>query len=397
MIRSFCFVLACLMVTMVNTSAEPVPASEAEGSVASIIATHITDTTMTAMSPLLVVSAQGAWEYYQADSNVRPSLPWYTSPWLWGSLLTLGGLFTLNTAIGNAIPLLKTPMNVVEEHENKITGILIGLPMVLTKLFPDLAMPSSLGHTTAINDGILPIAMAGPWVAGLVAIPIVIACYLMVWLTFHSMHVIALASPFGIIDTGLKISRLGLVGAILLLSFASPLLSVLLCALIILISYFVSGWSFRLLVFGSILSWDLMLFRHRRVRPDDKDLIARGFLCRTVDFAPARSYGTLTRDPSGSYHFHYRPWLIMPEKSVTLPATALSIQRGILSPIARGRTTADQGSTHLVRLRPKYRGHEELLARHLGTSEIEDHIISRGLRQASNWLREWCRPTAATA
>ncbi|MCB1095147.1 MAG: hypothetical protein KDN22_06160 [Verrucomicrobiae bacterium] len=389
--RSFCFVLACLMVAMIPASAAPVP--EPDPSVAEIVAAHVTDTTMTAMSPLLVVSAQGAWEYYHADTTIRANLPWYTSPWLWGSLLTLGGLFTLNTAIGNAVPLLKTPMNVVEEHENKITGLLIGLPMVLTKLFPDLAMPSSLGHTAGVNDSLLPVAMSAPWVAGLVAVPIVIACYLMVWLTFHSMQVIALVSPFGIIDTCLKMSRLGLLGAILLLSFASPILGMLFCAVIIAISYFIAGWSFRLLVFGSILSWDLMLFRHRRVRPDT-DVIARGFLCSAVDTAPVRSYGTLTLTPSGTYHFHYRPWLILPEQSVALPAEGIIIQRGILSPTARSRATTDQRSMHLVRLRPKYRGHEEHLARILDATEIEDHIIARGLYQASHWLRDWCRPTA---
>jgi hypothetical protein len=396
MFRFFCFALACLFLAQMTVSAEPSAPDDADASssVASIIADHVTDTTMTAMSPLLVVSAQGAWEYYHAESSARTSLPWYTSPWLWGSLLGLGGLFTLNTAIGNAVPLLKTPMNVVEEHENKITGLLIGLPMVLTRLFPDLEMPSTTKAASTLGDGILPIAMSSPWIAGMIAVPVVIACYLMVWLTFHSLHVIALVSPFGIVDTGLKFGRLGLVGIILLLSFVSPLLSVLLCAVIIALSYFIAGWSFRLLIFGTLLSWDLLLFRHRRRDPSN-DLTARGFLCREVEAVPIRTYGTLTVRDDSTYAFHYRPWLIMPGQTIQLDSDAITIQRGILSPIARAHTA--NGPSNLVRFRPSLRNHEEALSQHLNAREIDDHIITKGFQQAREWLKEIYRPATTQA
>lgn len=394
MFRILSLTLAFLILALIPASAEPPEDGEASSSIADVIADHVTDTTMTAMSPLLVVSAQGAWEYYQADSNARDTLPWYTSPWLWGSLLGLGGLFTLNTAVGNAVPLLKTPMNVVEEHENKITGLLIGLPMVLTRLFPDLDMPSTMRAADALSGSSLPIAMSGPWAAGLIAVPIVIACYLMVWLTFHSLHVIALVSPFGIVDTGLKFSRLGLLGMILLLSFVSPLLSVLLCAVIIAISYFVAGWSFRLLVFGTLLSWDLLLFRHRKT-DDSKELIARGFLCQQIENVPVRTYGTLESSENGTYHFHFRPWLIMPKQSIQLNYNSITIQRGILSPIAK--TQSDNGARNLIRFRPKFRGHEEALSRHLAADDIEDHLIAKGFQNAKSWLKENLRPTSVPA
>lgn len=307
----------------------------------------------------------------------------------------MGSLFTINTAIGNAVPFLKTPMNVIEEHENKVTGLLIGLPMVLTRLFPDLDIPSSLDSAGAINGGHFPVAMSNPVAAGLIAIPAVIACYSVVWLTFHSMHVIALVSPFGIIDTGLKFGRLGLLGMIALLSFISPLLGMLICTVIILISYFIAGWSFRLLIFGSLLSWDLLLFRHRRQNPSD-DVIARGFLCRTIENAPVRSYGRLSRNHNGKLLFHYRPWLMAPEQRLELSTENLSIQRGIVSPIAQERSSGSDEPRNLVRFRPKFRGHEDTLAQHLEASGIEDHVIRRGLRQAAAWLQEVCRPAVAT-
>ena len=36
-----------------------------------------------AITPLLGVSAVGAWEYYHADASLRAELPWYTSQWFW--------------------------------------------------------------------------------------------------------------------------------------------------------------------------------------------------------------------------------------------------------------------------------------------------------------------------
>jgi hypothetical protein len=370
---------------------ETAPTDAGDDPIAVVLAGHLTDTTMTAMSPLFVVSAQGAWEYFSANAADRGDLPWYTTPWLWGSLLGMGLLFTLNTAIGNAVPLLKTPMNVVEEHENKATGFLIGLPMVLTRLFPDLEVPSTVqtaataaGTPTVMEAGLLPIAASGPWAAALIVLPIVVASYFFVWLTFHTAHVIALVSPFAIVDTALKFTRLGLVGVIAGLSFFSPILAVILCAAIILVSYFIAGWSFRLLVFGTILSWDLLLFRHRRFDP--KEAQPRGFLCRHVEGAPVRSYGSFERDAEGACTFHHRPWLVMPRKSVALDSDSVSVQRGILSPILL--ETKMGRRRNLVRLRPCFRGHEEAVARSLKAGEVEDHAVTRGVRHAINWLKD---------
>ena len=402
MVRLFPILLLCWFTVPSSAHGEEVAAPEAgageEVPLAMVVASHITDTTMTAMSPLLVVSAQGAWEYYGADPSARAALPWYTSPWLWGTLLGLGVLFTLNTAIGNAVPLLKTPMNVVEEHENKVTGFLIGLPMVLTRLIPDLKVPSSVEAVapvasepsqttvTVMEGSVLPVAVSGPVAAAVIAVPIVIACYFFVWLTFHTAHVISLVSPFAAVDTGLKFTRLGLLGTIALLSVVSPWLAVGLCAIIIAISYLIAGWSFRLLVFGTVLSWDLILFRHRRFDPTGAP--ARGFLCRAVDGTPVRSYGTFERGPDAQCRFHYRPWLLMPRRSVNLDADRVCVQRGILSPVILETEAATSRRRNLVRLRPKFRGHEEAVALQLKAGEVEDHAIKRGLRQAIAWLKD---------
>ena len=378
-------------------AANPGPASEGVP-LAMVVADHITDTTMTAMSPLLVVSAQGAWDYFSADTSARAGLPWYTSPWLWGTLLGLGLLFTLNTVIGNTVPLLKTPMNVVEEYENKVTGFLIGLPMVLTRLFPDLEVPATMqtvstagAGPTVMEAGVLPVAVAGPMAAALIAVPVVVACYFFVWLTFHTAHVISLVSPFAIVDTSLKFTRLGLVGLIAGLSFLSPMLAVGLCAAIIVVSYFIAGWSFRLLVFGTILSWDLLLFRHRRFNSEGSSV--RGFLCREIDGTPLRSYGCLEREANGACTFHYRPWLVMPRRSVTFGPDSVAVQRGILSPIVLESNAAQR--RNLLRLRPSFRGHEEAVAQKLKAGEVEDHAVTRGIRQAIAWLKDPAAPFLA--
>ena len=56
------------------------------------LAEGVSEITGVAISPLLGVSAVGAWKYWQADEEMRARLPWYCHPWIWGSGLALLGL-----------------------------------------------------------------------------------------------------------------------------------------------------------------------------------------------------------------------------------------------------------------------------------------------------------------
>ncbi|MEM7387345.1 MAG: hypothetical protein AAF514_20595 [Verrucomicrobiota bacterium] len=370
---------------------------EKETELVSLVADHITDTTMVAISPLVVVSAQAAWEYLQADPGARDSLPWYTTPWLWGSLMALGLLFMSNATLGNVVPFLKTPMNVVENYESKITAFLIGLPVILTRVYPSLKMPSSVDRFTeageaAGNSEILMAGLALPTspvgIAGMVIVlvPALIAIFVLVWLTFDVVHVLCLISPFGQVDFLLKLARLALIGAIFLTATISPVLGLILCLALIVLCYFVAGWSFRLMVYGTVLSWDLIRFRHRDFSPEEEAM--KAFLAREVSDAPIRSYGVLERKENGTVSFGYRPWLFLPRRTVELPAeTHLAVQKGLLSPVVLAG--GSDGESGLFRLPPRFRGHEEAVAASLSAEgAVRDFTFKRGWSAARSWISQ---------
>jgi hypothetical protein len=80
----------------------------------------ITEITGVAISPLLGVSAVGAWRYWKTPTAERAELPWYARPWAWGTGLALLSLCFLKDSLGTAVPgILKKPFDMVELFENK--------------------------------------------------------------------------------------------------------------------------------------------------------------------------------------------------------------------------------------------------------------------------------------
>ena len=60
--------------------------NETEFGTAVALSQTVTSTTGVAMSPLLGMGALGAWQYFRTDESQREFLPWYTEPWVWGTL-----------------------------------------------------------------------------------------------------------------------------------------------------------------------------------------------------------------------------------------------------------------------------------------------------------------------
>src|SRR5262249_31281220 len=78
-----------------------------------------------AISPLLGVSAVGAWKYFKTPAERRGKLPWFAQPWFWGTGLFLVALVFLKDVIGTGMPpALKKPFDVAEAFENKISALL---------------------------------------------------------------------------------------------------------------------------------------------------------------------------------------------------------------------------------------------------------------------------------
>src|SRR5687768_10667588 len=95
------------------------------------LAEGISQITGVAISPLLGVSAVGAWRYYRTPAALRERLPWFCHPVAWGFGLGLLALCFLKDLFGTATPaLLKKPLDLLELFENKVSGLVASAAIV---------------------------------------------------------------------------------------------------------------------------------------------------------------------------------------------------------------------------------------------------------------------------
>jgi hypothetical protein len=202
--------------------------------------------------------------------------------------------------------------------------------------------------------------------------PVALAVFGMVWLTSHAINALILLSPWGGVDAVLKAARTALLGAVAVAPMLdNPWISGVLSLVIIFVSYCVAGWSFRLMVFGTIFCWQFLTRAKRRTRVGARaNRLFSGPLMRALG-VPVRTYGRLVHEPeNGRLIFQYRPWLVLPRREVAVTLTQPEIGRGLF--VSTLRDGADRGIVCV--LPPRYRGHEEALA--------EAYEIARGVRPA---------------
>lgn len=362
------------------------------------LAKTVTVVTGVPISPLLGVSALGAFRWLRTAEPQRAALPWYARPWFWGSGLALVFLFFANTTIGGLIPGLKKPMDFVEEHENKLSALL-ATPIVLLEGQRLLASSGLLAALPAAGGAGVPLSSAGlaalvvagdvdAWVAPLVKLGLgvlSIACFVVVFLAFHAIQVLIALSPSAILDMILRTFRVSMLVVVAGTAGLDPYLGAAVGLSILLVAWFVAGWSFRLSVYGSVLSWDFLAGRDGGADPASAPL--RAFAARGLRGVPARSYGRLEPAGAGGWRFRWRPWLVLPARAVELGAgTRLALRRGAISPTLFAAGVLREPT--LARFPPRFRGREEELARRLGATEVRDGRIVRGAKAAWAWLKE---------
>ncbi|MCU0772182.1 MAG: hypothetical protein MUE94_10515 [Verrucomicrobia bacterium] len=325
-----------------------------------------------AISPLVGVGAVGAYQWWNAPQEQRAHLHWFARPWFWIPALLLAGAVAAKDIVGTAAPTaLKKPFDVAEAVENKVSGLVVAgavVPLVTT-IFPDSTQTASLA-----SAGFAAIDLAG--IGNAFFVPFAIAAFVIVWLASHAINILILISPFTTVDTALKAFRLTLLGLVTGTSFSSPLVGALISAILLLIAFFIAGWSFRLLVFGNLYVWDFVTLRRKRFHPFRDG--NRMFTARKINRVPVRTYGWLNRAEGGKLEFHYRPWLVMPRQMLPLPAGTYVVGRGLFHPeIAR-----EQGDDleALMTLPPRYRTHEQELNDVYGLAGVRDVGIRRCLK-----------------
>lgn len=382
----------CVFAVPLWAASNPAPKGK-DGEVPSAgleLAKTATQITGIAISPLLGVSAVGAYQWWGAHTDAeKAALPWFANPLVWISGLLLVGAAAAKDAFGATVPAgLKKPLDVLDATENKISGLVATgavIPVLVSAASkfmvhstPTAGLDLHLGGLAMVHLG----AMDLSWLLTILMVPLAIAVHAVVWLASHAINVLILLSPWGAVDAVLKAARTSLLGLLTGLAFIDPVVGATLSVAIIILAYFVSGWAFRLTVFGSIFCWDFFTGRRKRF-----ELLADGnklFLGRKLDGVPVRTYGRLWQAKDGALTFKFRPWLVLPEREVAVPREGLVVGRGVFYSEVLGYNKDADANETLLLLPPRYLGHEELFARtyHIsGTCEV-------GLRRAWSWIKE---------
>ena len=343
------------------------------------MAQALTTITGVAISPLLGVSAVGVWHYFRTPGEKRANLSWYAQPWFWIPGLLIVALVFVKDVGGAALPAgWKKPFDVAELIENKLSALVAAGAFV--PLFAAIFEPLQTSSSFA-GMGLAALEMSA--VYNLLVMPFAIAVFLVVFLASHAINILILLSPWGAIDAALKAARTFLLSLLTAVSFINPWLGAIFSLLVIIVAWFIAGWSFRLMVFGTIFSWDFLTLRRTRCAP--VGLEHRAFTARKIEKAPIRTCGRVVKTGEGQFEFHYRPWLLFPKRMLKLPGGPLAVGNGFLYPIMLRE--ADGHETVLLNFPPRYCGNEGALAKCYGLP-MRDVGLYRGMKVAWRWLKE---------
>jgi hypothetical protein len=333
-----------------------------------------------AISPLMGVSGVGAYDYFKAKTpEAKAKLPWFANPLFWiPAMLLVGACFLKDTA-GIALPVvLKKPFDVAETIEHKISGLVATgafVPIIVNMMHEVNATASS---ATLSSLGFAAITLPN-WLYDILMTPVAMAAFFIVFLASNAINILILLSPFTTVDAALKAFRTTILASVVGTSFVNPWIGAAWALIVILISWLIAGWSFRLSYFGIVFIWEFITGRRNRFHPDAKE--NKMFLGRKCEKVPTRTYGKLSRNEKGELIFNYHPWLVLPRRTLVLPAGNYEAGRGVFySEILR--VEGDSAKTVML-LPPRYRGHEEEIARIYHFTGVQDV----GLRAAWSWFK----------
>jgi MFS family permease len=363
-----------------RADSKPAPAaSQAKlPSGANQIASALSQITGVAISPLFGVGAVGCWDYCRAKTDAeKAKLNWYANPLFWFPALLLVLACVVKDTGGAMLPTaVKKPLDVAETVEHKISGL------VACGAFVPIA--ASIFHSPEVQQTVTSaLASAGfatvdlHWLYNFLIAPIAMVAFFIVFLASNAINILILISPFTSVDAALKGFRAAILASVTVTAFANPWIGAAWAVIIILISYVIAGWSLRLSHFGLVFVWDFISFRKRRFTPDA--VANKLFLARKIKGVPSRTYGKLLRDGAGKLVLKYRPWLVLPERTLELPGE-YCVGQGLFFSEILELDGDDTRSTIL--LPPRYRSHEEQLASIYRFTDVRPI----GLRAAWAWL-----------
>ena len=334
-----------------------------------------------AISPLLGVGAVGAHEWWATPKEKRVNLHWFAQPYFWVPALLLVTLVALKDIFGTAAPTaLKKPFDVAEAVENKVSGMVAAGTFVpfMVNIFP-----TATEQTTAALHHAGFAAISGGEVANWLMVPFAIALFFVVWLASHAINILIIISPFTTVDTALKGFRTSILGLVCITAWINPWVGAFFSLIVVVFAWFIAGWAFRLMILGTVFSWDVFSFRRHRFMP-----AANGnwiFAARQINDTPIRTYGKLINDGTGKLTFEYRPWLVMPKKILAVAEGKYAVGRGLFFPEIM--KVEGEDTKTIFTLSPRYKGHETDLARACGFGDVRDVGILKGFKAVGSAIR----------
>lgn len=377
--------LLCLGFIAAPLLAATASRSNASSAAGTKLASTISQVTGIAISPLLGVSALGAYKYFAASTDAeKANLPWYGQPMYWLSGLLIVGAIAFKDIAGAAVPTgMKKPLDILETMENKLSGLVAAGAVIPFTMDTLSSLISSSDPSAALPLGLAVIHIGAAdlsWLLNILMVPLGVAIFLMVWITAHTINVLIILSPWGAVDAVLKSIRLSVLGLLTLTSWIDPWAGVILSLAIMVFAFFCAGWAFRLTIYGAIFCWDFFTRRRHRFEVDPKENWV--FTARKIAKTPVRTYGRISRNADGKLVLKYRPWLVLAEREMEMPDVSLSVGRGAFYPTVVGHF-GDKERT-LILLSPRYKSHEAEFGAACGINST----IDVGLRRAWNVIKD---------
>ena len=349
------------------TAAAAVPESRATA-----IATGVAHLTGLAISPLLVLVALGWTDFAQAGGFSATALPLHASPWLLIPCSIVLALVLLKKCAAPAVPLpVRKLLDAAEYLEAKLSA-LVAAGVLLPTIVATIGAAAGTAAAPAQTAG-----LAADWTVYLLVVPAVVVAFGAVWISFHVIDALVVLSPFAVIDMLLVAARATILVVLALAFLASPFLAFVLCAPIIVLSLVFAGWCVRLDLFALCVATDLLLGRSRTARASSEPI--RAFLASRGLGAPIRTMGH-AEPAEGCTRFRYRPFFLLPQRTIELRADEPALVRGAVWATLRD----DRARRSLIALAPRYTPHADAVAARLG-ARLRDGVLRgswRGIRDA---------------
>ena len=353
------------------------------------LAQDVSELTGVAISPLLGVSAVGAWRFYHATEAERAHLAWYCQPWFWGTAALIIGICMAKDFLGTALPhWLMKPLHILELLENKVSAGLAGGTLVpLIAMHLSEAMSGS-GGTAMLphSPGALPLA-AMTWQGShwgmFITLPLTALVFCLVWISSHALHVLVCMCPMGFLATLLKLAKNAVLALLVVTSYLHPTAGFIMALVIIAIACFFASRAMRLTVYGSAMATDTVLSWFINRLPATKRF--PGFLSANVGGLPVRSFGHITTDAEGQTVFESRRFYFGGLRRAALPSSDLTVGQCLFHPVLLGAQKDQAVLRELVHFLPRWRGKEEAIARQLNLPCLGDRSPAKPLTLMEQW------------